>query len=139
MDLLLSNIRRPSRYIGGEINSACKSWDDARVRWCLAFPDVYEIGMSHIGLGIIYHILNSQDGVLADRVFTPWIDMEAAMREEKVPLWGLETRRPLREFDIIGITLPYELTYTNILTILNLARIPFLIILPSPHSKPLCS
>ena len=125
IDSLLSKVRRPSRYLGGEVNSACRKWDEALVRWCLAFPDAYEVGMSHIGLGIIYHILNTRHDALADRCFTPWIDMEAAMREAGVPLWGLETRRPLREFDIIGITLPYELTYTNILTILNLAGIPF--------------
>jgi radical SAM family uncharacterized protein len=125
LELLLSKVRRPSRYIGGEINSANKPWNSAEVRWCLAFPDVYEIGMSHIGLQIIYSILNGLDGVLADRSFTPWIDMEAAMRETNSPLWGLESLRELRDFDIIGITLPYELTYTNILTILNLAGIPF--------------
>ncbi|MBI2092972.1 MAG: TIGR03960 family B12-binding radical SAM protein [Deltaproteobacteria bacterium] len=125
LELLLSKVRRPSRYIGGEINSANKPWDSAEIRWCLAFPDVYEIGMSHIGLQIIYSILNGMDNVLADRAFTPWIDMEAAMRETKSPLWGLESLRELHDFDIIGITLPYELTYTNILTILNLAGIPF--------------
>ncbi len=125
IDSLLSKVRRPSRYIDGEVNSVHKDWDGAKVKWCLAFPDVYEVGMSHIGLGIIYDILNACDDTLADRVFTPWTDMESAMRAENVPLWGLESKRSLSEFDIIGITLPYELTYTNILTMLNLAGIPF--------------
>lgn len=124
-DEIISKVRRPSRYIGGEINAFRKDWASADVKWCLAFPDAYEVGMSHIGLGILYHILNSKDGILADMVFAPWLDMEAAMREGNIPLWGLESRRPLKEFDIIGIALPYELTYTNILTILNLAGIPF--------------
>ncbi|PIR17120.1 MAG: B12-binding domain-containing radical SAM protein [Deltaproteobacteria bacterium CG11_big_fil_rev_8_21_14_0_20_49_13] len=125
IDQLLSKVRRPSRYIGGEVNSYNKPWDSAHVKWCLVFPDAYEIGMSHIGLQIIYDALNSEEGLLADRAFAPWLDMEAAMRELNVPMWGLESKRPLKEFDIIGITLPYELTYTNILTMLDLAGIPF--------------
>ncbi len=125
LDKLLSRVRRPSRYINHEVNAAAGPWDSAKLRWCLIFPDTYEIGMSHIGIEVIYHILNSEDGVLADRCFTPWTDMEAAMREDKIPLWGLESRMPISEFDIIGITLPYELTYTNILTMLDLAGIPF--------------
>ncbi len=124
IDHILEKVRRPSRYIGGEINSFNKPWSEASVRWCLAFPDVYEIGMSNTGLGIIYNVLNQEKDILADRVFAPWIDMEAVMREEGIPLWGLESRRPVKDFDVIGITLPYELTYTNIITILDLAGVP---------------
>lgn len=125
IDSLLSKVRRPSRYIDGEVNAYKKPWDKVDLRWCLAFPDAYEIGMSNVGLEILYHVINSQKDVLADRVYSPWIDMESAIREENAQLWGLESKKPLKDFDIIGITLPYELTYTNILTMLNLASIPF--------------
>jgi len=125
IDSLLLRVRRPSRYIGGEINSFNKEWRDIDIKWALVFPDAYEIGMSHIGLSIIYEILNGRDGTLADRAFSPWVDMEQAMREDGRPIWGLESRRELKDFDIVGITLPYEMTHTNILTVLDLAKIPF--------------
>ena len=98
-----------------------KDWDTCDVRWALAFPDTYEIGMSNLGLAILYDILNRQDGVLAERVYAPWIDMEAAMRASGLPLFSLESRRPLAEFDVIGFSLPYEQLYTNLLNMLDLA------------------
>jgi radical SAM superfamily enzyme YgiQ (UPF0313 family) len=125
LNTLLSRVRRPSRYINGEISAYNKPWGEAAVRWVLAFPDAYEVGMSHIGLEILYHIINKEPDFLADRVFTPWVDMETSIREEGVKLWGIESKHELRDFDVVGITLPYELTYTNILTILDLAGIPF--------------
>ncbi len=125
LDHILPLVKKPGRYIGHEINSAKKSWQESSVRFCLIFPDLYEVGMSHQGLQILYHILNSQDGVLAERCFTPDLDMEKELQEHAIPLFSLETRTPLSAFDIIGITLPYELCYTNILTVLSLACIPF--------------
>ena len=121
---ILPLVRKPGRYIGGELNAVIRDWDEAGVRFVLIFPDVYEIGMSHFGLQILYHILNSQDGVLAERCYAPDIDMEDELRQGKLPLVSIETRRPLADFDVIGITLPYELCYTNILTILDLAGLP---------------
>jgi radical SAM family uncharacterized protein/radical SAM-linked protein len=121
---LLPLVRRPSRYLGTEINSVRKDWNEARLRVALIFPDVYEIGMSHLGLHIIYHILNTLPWALADRAYCPDTDMEAILRRETVALQGLESRRPLGEFDLLAITLPYELCYANILTMLDLAGIP---------------
>jgi radical SAM family uncharacterized protein/radical SAM-linked protein len=121
---LLSNVRKPFRLVGGEVGSSAKNWDEASVRICLAFPDVYEIGMSNIGLAILYDIINSQDNFLAERVFAPWGDVEKELKKNNVPLFSLESQRPLAEFDILGISLPYELTYTNILMMLELAGIP---------------
>lgn len=126
LDELLPLVERPSRYVGKEVNARRKPWEDARCRVALVFPDLYEIGMSHLGLKILYHILNELPGVLADRAYCPGEDLESLLRESKVPLWGLESRRPLKEFDVLGISLPYELCYVNILTILDRSGIPFL-------------
>lgn len=122
---LLPSVRKPSRYLGSERNAVRKSWDAAQVRLVLAFPDLYEIGMSHLGLQILYHVVNQQQGFLADRVYTPEEDLEALLRARREVLCSLEAQRPLKEFDIIGFSLPHELCYTNILTILDLAGIPW--------------
>jgi len=124
IEQLLSNVTRPGRYSGGEWNSVTKSWSTNNHRVALAYPDVYDIGMSNMGLGILYDLLNQQDGVLCERVFTPWLDMQSQMRSQDIPLWSLENRRPIRDFDILGFTLQYELTFTNVLTMLDLAQIP---------------
>jgi radical SAM family uncharacterized protein/radical SAM-linked protein len=121
---LLPLIRRPSRYLGNEINACHKDWSEASLRIALIFPDLYEIGMSHLGLHILYHIINEIPWALADRAYCPDVDLEKLLRCEKVRIWGLESRRPLSDFDVLAITLPYELCYTNILTILDLAGIP---------------
>ncbi len=121
----LINVRKPSRYLGTEINATHKDWQKARVRVALIFPDLYEIGMSHLGLSILYHILNSKEDYLAERAFVPDLDLERLLRRQKFPLLSLESQKPLREFDILGFTLPYELCYTNVLTVLDLAGIPF--------------
>jgi hypothetical protein len=123
-DSLLDGIEKPGRYLGHEGNACCRSFDHARVRFALAFPDVYEVGLSHLGLQILYHRLNSLDGVLADRVYTPWPDYEERLRKTSEPLRALETQRPLRDFDFVGFSLQYELSYTNVLTMLDLAGIP---------------
>jgi len=122
---ILPLVRRPSRYTGNEFNRTRKNWDEAALRLVLVFPDLYEIGMSHQGLQILYHIVNSQEDLLAERAFVPDTDLEELLRRKGQPLFSLESRRALGDFDVIGITLPYELCNTNILTILDLAGIPF--------------
>lgn len=121
---LLPLVRRPSRYLGTEINAVRKDWREVRLRAALVFPDLYEIGMSHLGLHILYHVLNKLPWALADRAYCPDTDMERILRRETAALQGLESRRPLKEFDFLAITLPYELCYVNILTVLDLAGIP---------------
>jgi len=121
LDGILPQVAKPARYTGHEWNSVTKDWDQTEVRVALAYPDVYEVGMSNLGLMILYDILNREEGVLAERVYAPWIDMEQAMREAGIPLYSLESRRPLAEFDIIGFSLQYELNYTNVLNMLDLA------------------
>jgi radical SAM family uncharacterized protein/radical SAM-linked protein len=121
-----SKISKPSRYLGGEINSIEKDFSRTDVSVALAFPDVYEIGMSHVGLKILYQILNSEDWISAERVFAPWVDLEAEIRKRAILLTSLETGRTLLEFDIIGFSLQHELCYTNVLSMLSLSNIPFL-------------
>ncbi|KJR96569.1 MAG: radical SAM protein [Desulfobulbaceae bacterium BRH_c16a] len=122
---IFSSISKPGRYLGQEYNAVYTQWDARAIRFALVFPDLYEIGMSHHGLQILYHILNRQNNILAERCYCPDIDAEQLLRESKALLKSLESSRPLKDFDVIGITLPYELCYTNILTILDLACIPF--------------
>ena len=121
---LLPFVGKPGRYIGNEINITRKALEEVDVRVALVFPDVYEIGMSYLGFSILYHILNQQPGVFAERAFAPWPDMEAQMRAERVPLFSLETFSPLGDFDVIGVTLQYELHYPTLLNLLDLAGVP---------------
>jgi radical SAM superfamily enzyme YgiQ (UPF0313 family) len=121
---LLQYVRKPSRYIGHEFNSISKDWRQADLRMALVFPDLYEIGMSHQGLQILYQVVNSKEKYLAERCFVPDLDLEEKLRQQNVPLFSLESRQPLGDFDVIGITLPYELCYSNILTVLDLSGIP---------------
>jgi radical SAM family uncharacterized protein/radical SAM-linked protein len=120
----IHRVQKPGRYLGGEYRSIVKSWDDTPIRVALAFPDAYEIGMSHLGLKILYGALNRAPDILAERVFAPWIDMEAELRQRGLPLVSLENARPLAEFDCIGFSLQYELTFTNVLNMLDLAGLP---------------
>jgi len=122
---VLPLVSRPSRYIGGELNVPRKDPRDVRLTFLLAFPDVYEIGMSHLGIRVLYDILNRRSEIAAERTFAPWTDMETQMREKGVPLFSLESHAPARSFDCLGFTLQYELHYTNILTMLDLAGVPF--------------
>ncbi|MEO6043562.1 MAG: TIGR03960 family B12-binding radical SAM protein [Tepidiformaceae bacterium] len=124
IDQLLTRVSKPARYTGGEWNSVTKDWNSATVRIALAFPDNYDIGMSNMGLGILYDLLNKIEDVASERVFAPWEDMEAEMRREGSLLWSLESRHPVRDFDILGFTLQYEMGYTNVLNMLDLAGIP---------------
>ncbi|MBI2863278.1 MAG: TIGR03960 family B12-binding radical SAM protein [Chloroflexi bacterium] len=124
IDAILPTVSKPGRYAGGEWNSIAKDWKDADLKVALAYPDVYEVGMSNLGLAILYDLLNRRENVLAERVFAPWPDMETAMRGSDLPLFSLETKNPLSAFDIVGFSLGYELTYTNVLNMLDLAGIP---------------
>ncbi len=121
---ILPTVRKPGRYVGGEYNAVHKDWEATPMRVCLAFPDIYDLGMSNLGLAILYDILNGLPDVLAERAYAPWVDMIAAMRESRIPLYSLETKRPLADFDIIGFSLPYEQLYTNLLEMLDLAGMP---------------
>ncbi len=124
LNRILHKVTRPARYTGGEWNSIVKDWDKTTIRIVLSYPDLYEIGTSNMALPILYEVLNNQPDVLAERVFAPWVDMAAEMKAAGIPLFSLESKRSLKEFDIIGFSLGYELTYTNVLNILHLAGIP---------------
>lgn len=121
---LLLTVQKPGRYVGGEWNAVKKDWTDDKVKVLLAFPDTYEVGMSYLGMKILYGILNERDDCLCERVFSPWPDFEKVLRENKISIFSLESRKPIREFDIIGFSLAYELSYTNVLNILDLGGIP---------------
>ena len=124
VERFLPNVLKPSRYIGSEWNAIKKDWDKTKVQMVFAFPDVYEVGMSHLGTRILYHLVNSFPDFLCERVFAPWIDMEKELREKEIPLYALESFQPLKAFDVIGFTLQYEMSFTNILNMLDLAGIP---------------
>ncbi|MBQ8095057.1 MAG: hypothetical protein IJ242_16015, partial [Clostridia bacterium] len=124
IEQLLDQVQKPARYMGGELNSIQRDFDATGFRYCFAFPDVYEVGMSHVGSRILYDIINKRPDTLCERVFMPWVDMADRMREKSIPLFSLETRHPVRSFDLLGITLQYEMSYTNILEILDLSGIP---------------
>jgi len=121
---ILRQVMKPGRYTGNELNSVIKDHSQVKVKFALAMPDVYEVGMSNLGLKILYEALNRQPDIAAERVYAPWVDMEAAMRERSIPLFALESSRPIKEFDLLGFTLQYELSYTNILNMLDLSGIP---------------
>ncbi|ODA40177.1 TIGR03960 family B12-binding radical SAM protein [Desulfosporosinus sp. BG] len=124
VERFLPKVLKPSRYLGSEWNAIRKDWEQTEVHMAFAFPDVYEVGMSHLGTRILYHLVNSYPEFLCERAFTPWVDMEEMMRERNIPLYALESFQPLQEFDVVGFTLQYEMSYTNILSMLDLAGIP---------------
>ena len=124
VDALLKHVEKPSRYMGGEFGSIMKNAEDVDIRYAFLFPDTYEVGMSNLGMKILYHTINDRKDAWCERVFSPWVDMEDLMRKENVPLFSMESRTPVKEFDIVGITLQYEMSYTNILSALDLAGIP---------------
>ena len=127
-DEILLSIDKPARYIGNEVNSVTKDINKIAVRFAMCFPDVYEIGMSHLGIQILYDQFNKRDDVFCERVYSPWTDLHNLMKEQKIPLFSLESQSPIKDFDFLGITIQYEMCYTNILQILDLSHIPF-------HSK----
>ncbi|MFZ3132039.1 MAG: TIGR03960 family B12-binding radical SAM protein, partial [Desulfosporosinus sp.] len=124
VERFLPKVLKPSRYLGSEWNAIKKDWAKTEVQMAFAFPDVYEVGMSHLGTRILYHIVNSFPEFLCERVFAPWVDMEKTMREKGIPLYALESFQPLQAFDVVGFTLQYEMSFTNILNMLDLAGIP---------------
>ena len=123
-DEILLSVQQPARYIGGEINSVMKDPKKVDIRFAMCFPDVYEIGMSHLGMKILYDMFNRRDDIYCERVFSPWMDLDKLMREQDIPLFALESQDPVRDFDFLGITLQYEMCYTNILQVLELSKIP---------------
>ncbi len=124
LERLLPTVSKPARYTGGELGEAVKQINSATVRFAFCFPDVYEVGMSHLGTSILYHLTNSMDNVYAERCFAPWPDMESALSQAELPLYSLETKTALCDFDIVGFSLGYEMCYTNMLAMLDLGRIP---------------
>ncbi|MGD8752776.1 MAG: B12-binding domain-containing radical SAM protein, partial [Anaerolineales bacterium] len=124
LERILPLVRKPGRYTGGELNQVLKEWAQIETRVALVFPDIYDLGMSNLGLAILYDLLNKRSDVLAERVYSPWNDMEAQMRSSGIPLYSLETKHQLSDFDIVGVSLPYETLYTNTLNLLDLAGIP---------------
>ncbi|MDF2539133.1 MAG: hypothetical protein K0S76_2154 [Herbinix sp.] len=123
-DEILLTVEKPARYIGGEVNMQVKDPKEAEIRFCMCFPDVYEIGMSHLGIQILYDIFNRRNDTYCERVYSPWVDLDKIMRERNIPLFALESQDPVKEFDFLGITLQYEMSYTNVLQILELSQIP---------------
>ncbi|MDD5969626.1 MAG: TIGR03960 family B12-binding radical SAM protein [Candidatus Fimousia sp.] len=123
-DEILLTIEKPARYIGNEVNSVKKDLNEVDVRFCMCFPDVYEIGMSHLGIQILYDMFNRREDVYCERVYSPWTDLDKIMREQNIPLFALESQDPVKDFDFLGITIQYEMCYTNILQVLELSQIP---------------
>lgn len=123
-DEQLMKVEKPARYIGNEINMVKKNLEHIEIRFCMCFPDVYEIGMSHLGIQILYDMFNQREDTYCERVYSPWIDMDRLLRKENIPLFALESQQPVKDFDFLGITLQYEMCYTNILQILDLSFIP---------------
>ncbi|MEW6423592.1 MAG: TIGR03960 family B12-binding radical SAM protein [Bacillota bacterium] len=124
IEKVLTRVQKPARYVGGEWNAVRKDWAQTPVKIAFAFPDVYEVGMSHLGLQILYHVVNQRDDALMERTFAPWVDMEKEMRRHGIPLFTLESHRPIKDFDLLAFTLQYELTFTNVLNMLDLAGLP---------------
>ncbi|MCI8727820.1 MAG: TIGR03960 family B12-binding radical SAM protein [Hungatella sp.] len=123
-DEILLSIQQPARYIGGEVNMCVKDPKNVAIRFAMCFPDVYEIGMSHLGIQILYDMFNKREDVYCERVYSPWNDLDKVMREQGIPLFALESQDPIKDFDFLGITLQYEMSYTNVLQILDLSRVP---------------
>ena len=122
-DEVLLSVEKPARYIGGEINMVKKDPSKVDIRFCMCFPDVYEIGMSHLGIQILYDMFNRMDDVWCERVYSPWPDLHEIMKQENIPLFGLESQESIKDFDFVAMTLQYEMCYTNILQILDLSLI----------------
>jgi len=124
VERILPTVTKPGRYVGGELNQVVKPWESVRTHVALAFPDIYDLGQSNLGIAILYDILNQREDIAAERVFSPWVDMDAALRQAELPIFSLENKRPLSDFEIVGVSLPYETLYTNFLNLLDLGGIP---------------
>src|SRR3954464_10404301 len=123
LEALLPHVQKPIQYVGGELNSTVKDWDSADVRWALMYPDAYEVGLPNQGVMILYEVLNEREGVLAERTYSVWPDMEQAMRERGIPQFTVDAHRPVKDFDVFGVSFSTELGYTNLLNALDLAGI----------------
>ena len=123
-DDILLNIEKPARYIGHEVNSVMKDKKAVDIRFAMCFPEVYEVGMSHLGIQILYDMFNRREDTWCERVYSPWIDLDKIMREKHIPLFALESQDPVKDFDFLGITLQFEMCYTNVLQVLDLSGIP---------------
>src|SRR5215472_16630390 len=126
LEPLLPLVRKPVQYVGGEVNSTVKEWNESDVRWALLYPDAYEVGQPNQGIGILYEVLNEQPGVLAERTYSVWPDLERLMREHDIPQFTVDAHRPVGAFDVLGVSFATELGYTNLLTALDLAGIPMM-------------
>ncbi len=126
LERILPLVEKPGRYVGGEYNAVYKDWDTTETKIALIFPDIYDIGLSNLGLQILYEILNDQPDILAERAYSPWVDMEAKLRENDIPLYALESKNALKAFDLLAFTIPYETLYTNVLNLIDLAQLPLL-------------
>ncbi len=124
LERVLLTVQKPGRYVGGEYNAVYKNWDEIQTKVAFVFPDIYDLGISNVGLKILYDQINQRDDALAERSYLPWLDFEEVMREHEIPLYALESKHPLTDFDIIGLTIPYETLYTNVLNVLDLSMIP---------------
>jgi len=126
LEPLLPLVRKPVQYVGGEVNSTVKAWDEADVRWALFYPDAYEVGQPNQGIAILYEVLNEQPGVLAERTYSVWPDLEKLMRARGIPQFTVDAHRPVSAFDVLGVSFSTELGYTNLLTALDLAGVPLI-------------
>src|SRR3982750_694154 len=126
LDRLILAAQKPSRYAGGELNAVRKDLSRVALRWGLAFPDTYEVGMSNVGFRLLYHALNERPDAACERVFMPWADLESALKAERLPLFSIESRAPLTAFDVLGFTLQFELCYTTVLAMLELGQVPLI-------------
>src|SRR5215471_12821144 len=126
LEPLLPLVRKPIQYVGGELNSVVKDWDATDVRWALMYPDAYEVGLPNQGIQILYEVLNEREGVLAERTYSVWPDLEELMRAHDLPQFTVDAHRPVSAFDVLGVSFATELGYTNLLTALDLARIPMI-------------
>ena len=124
VEKILLKVQKPGRYVGGELNSVIKDKSKVDLRYAFCFPDTYEIGMSHLGMKILYSLVNEREDAWCERVFAPWVDMEEQMRKNDIPLYALESGDPVKDFDMVGFTLQYELSFSNVLNMLSLAKIP---------------
>src|ERR1700755_1909227 len=124
LEALLPHVQKPIQYVGGELNSTVKPWEDCDVRWALMYPDAYEVGLPNQGVQILYEVLNEQPDTLAERTYSVWPDLQALMREHAVPQFTVDAHRPVKAFDVLGVSFATELGYTNLLTALDLAQIP---------------
>ena len=125
LEALLPRVAKPVQYVGGELNARTKDWEAAAVRWALLYPDAYEVGLPNQGVQILYELINERPDALCERVFSPWPDLEDRMRKEGIPLFSVDSHRPVREFDLFGISLQSELQYSNVLNLLELAGLPY--------------